>query len=56
MYTTLFLFYAGLVRLGYGAYSVQDNYDVSNWLDMFNFDTVGFMKSEAVTWLSMLIV
>ena len=52
----LFLFYAGLVRLAHAAYSVQDDYDASNWVDMFNFDTVGVVRLESAVWLSMLIV
>lgn len=40
MYTTRFLFYAGLARLGLAAYSIQDNYDSGNWVDMFDFNTV----------------
>lgn len=52
MHTTRFLFYAGLLHLGHAAYSVKDNYDASNWLDMFDFETVGNERLEAETWLS----
>lgn len=44
MHTTLFLFYAGLARLGHAAYSVQDNYNAGNWVNMFNFDTVRVVR------------
>lgn len=49
MYKNLFLLYAGLIRLGHAVYSVQDNYDVSNWANMFNFDTVEHGRLETVT-------
>lgn len=49
MYESLFLLYAGLVRLGHAAYTVQDNYNASNWADSFDFFTVESVSLEVVT-------
>lgn len=40
MYFSTLILSSGLVRFGLAAYSIKDNYDSTNWLDMFTFDTV----------------
>lgn len=40
MYTILLFLCAGLARLGHAAYWLRDDYKASNWVDMFNFETV----------------
>ncbi len=56
MFTVLVLFYAGLVRLGHAAYSLQHDYDSRNWVDMFHFDTVRARRLEMATLLNLMIV
>lgn len=55
MYAILFLLYAGLVRLGHAAYTVQDTFSASNWADAFDFFTVRSVSLEIVTELSTLV-
>ena len=56
MYEILFLLYAGLIHLARAAYTVQDNFNASNWADAFEFFVVEPVNLETVTELSILIV
>lgn len=56
MYEIIFLLYAALVHLGRAAYTVQDNFNATNWADAFEFFTVEPVNLDIVNELSTLIV